>query len=450
MSTFFDDFTETTVSDGAVSGFSQPWISDSNWSIAGDVLTHQTASNAAARLLVAEGFTGTDMDACVMSTAYRTDAPNFPQGNYHTLILRASGTMATRTGIVIHVRSTGNVSSIEPMTIQIHEATGGPLNLLREIVIPGWITGHSNRPIRVRARVSDRTVQAKAWFDGQPEPAWMIQATTKVVSPGGAGFAGWGDSQQEFHWFGASTEGAPQQGPAVGPDRHAADYRGPAALAVSMSYPLYGDGTDPHPDCYTMPNDDREVALPTYKSGRQRALTIDAQITDQYPVPGIIPQGFAHCSKFSGTVIRNTIDPTFPGDYTGWQTDYLTNPFNGWTKVMTAETYDLAHARPGDVWVTRDPGHVFVWIGAHAGHSDVVSEAAYNGVNAEYGLSRVGSLRRFYLNAQGLDHIDRPYDCWRFTGKPGRQWLMQTPTGVTRVAAYLQTPDGLTPVDPPD
>lgn len=195
------------------------------------------------------------------------------------------------------------------------------------------------------------------------------------------------------------------------------DYSSPAALASSMSWPLYDGGTASNPYSFTGirgDDSDTDAVLPAYTSARQEAA--EKQIWAGIEL-GELPMDseYGHCSNFVATVIINTLTPNFP-TFTGAMNRWMRDPSNGWVVIGGSENYDPTMYQPGDVFLTRGSGHTFMWIGEHGRHEDVIAEAAF----ASDERTRTASLRRYPLDlSTGEDGLGRVYDVWRYIGDVG-------------------------------
>ena len=377
-----------------------------------------------------------DVQVAALAQAYNMADMSRPSGASRTLIVRHTA----GSSIVVDLLSASN-----QLTLRVRDRIGSSFHLRGSARFGTWNRFHGDHLFRTRVRVVDDTVQAKIWWDCEPEPAgWMVSCTTTVTAPGLIGLGCEGVAVQEFRWLGFSTDdSAPPQGPQGIVSKDAADFTGLIPLIESMCWPLYGDGTASHPNALVHPDDDVGAATPGYRAARARAIEVMVANRNGAPPPGDIPHGYSHCSRFAGTVVTNVIDPRFAADYTEWQNAFVGEYSNGWVQVGSSEHYDSSWCRPGDVWVTKDPGHVFIWVGEYGGYSDVIAEAAYNGLDMKYGLSRVGCLRRYYLTASGRDTVGRRYAVWRFIGRQPKRAFLQTANGMVQVDTFLQTEDGV-------
>lgn len=437
------DFTNTEVVDGVPTGFDIPWTNapvwfkDANGSL---VKSGDGAGNSGgSRYLSIPGVEATDVDIKVASTVYRSNMANYPVGNYRTLICRSGGTLSSRTGIIVHIRQPTSGEGIgDRAVVQIHEAKGGSPVLIGQHTIYGMNAGHHTHTLRARVNLKGSEIKVKVWGDQNNEPdKWNAIQEVSLLTPGGFGFGAWGFQQEEFHWFSYDTDGveAPN-GPIHMPDfgKGEPDYTSLVNLAISCSYPLYGDGKSHDPRANIPAKDDLTVVLPAMRKARMAAIKKSHEVFDHMPVVGDINGGYAHCSRTAGTWIRLTTDGTMPGDWTEWQNAYFEDWTNGWRKVMSSSTYDITKAMPGDVWVTDGPGHVFIWIGEHGGHSDVIAEASWWGWNNPG--SRVASLRRYAIDGIA-DNQNRHYGCWRYFGKPEKGLYLQTQNGLIEMESSM-------------
>lgn len=434
-------------SSSTLTGLVRMWGDTAPWSIADGRLRRDEVGAEEAQPLALTAVPATaDGEVVALTQCYQYTTIDRPIGVNRGVAVRVSSTGGPgRHAIVAHI-----LVHDGRLVLRVQQTVGEATTTLGSVAVGEWSHLYSDHLIRIRLRADGAMVRASAWMDTEDEPRqWMLTAATTVLASGRIGVMGQGIAVQEYVWVGAGTgrDAAPVGGQGL-PAETGADFRGVVPLMLSMCYPLYGDGTQADPRALTYPGNDIDAALPGYRAARARAIRIAMQNRVTYPPPGDTRVGYSHCSRFSGTVIINTLDPLFAADYTLWQNQYMADYRNGWVQVGSGETYDPSWCRPGDVWITREQGHVFVWLGQHGGHQDVIAEAAFNGINGEYGYSRVGSLRRYYLDANGQDHIGRPYSAWRFVGRPPNRFLLQTAAGLEDVEAYLQTADSLVPQSP--
>ncbi|MFT3942705.1 MAG: hypothetical protein QM705_02610 [Ancrocorticia sp.] len=206
------------------------------------------------------------------------------------------------------------------------------------------------------------------------------------------------------------------------------DYSSPAALAISLSFPLYGPGEKhgkkTHPGAYTDGGDnDQQLVRSSYKQARAHAIEMTANVWNSSPA--FEESSWANCSAFTATVINNTVDPTFPSNLVRNQYAYMSKPENGWIRVGPAADYRPEMYKPGDIFITtggglaalpeEEGGHTFMWIGDYGGLSEVIAESAYGSKgssSAKLPALRVNALK------DGVDGRGRDYDVWRFVGKP--------------------------------
>lgn len=222
---------------------------------------------------------------------------------------------------------------------------------------------------------------------------------------------------------GAPASSAPPLGNAAG--EPAPEVQEAVDLAIDLSFPLFENGLKPSPQSLVNRGDrvrsDRNDASDEYRAARLAAINAGRQAGNE-----LLPQNrrmrYAHCSQYISTVVLNTVDPEFAGNLTVRQNEYLNDPesgwMNGWVKIGASEDYDPETYRPGDIFLTRGVGHVFMWIGEHDGYDDVISDAAYFN-RRDHELLRLPSLRRYSLDAEtGEDSSGRAYDVWRYVGDP--------------------------------
>lgn len=191
-------------------------------------------------------------------------------------------------------------------------------------------------------------------------------------------------------------------------------------LAIRLATPLGPKGkADPKSfvNRGDVVRDDRDLAGAYYRTERNNAIRVASAAGNPF-LPEEDRRRYAHCSQYMSTVILNTIDPMYPGDLTAHQYPYMKNPANGWVQVGTSESYDPSTYKPGDVFLTRGPGHTFMWIGEHGGYSDVVAEASFAAEDSAQ--LKLPSLKRYSINTNtGIDGDGRAYDVWRFVGRDG-------------------------------
>lgn len=202
-----------------------------------------------------------------------------------------------------------------------------------------------------------------------------------------------------------------------------ADFSSPAALAISLSYPLYKNGTAQHPGS-KIPGGpiDQELASDLYKQVRKDAWAKSVKYGSR--APAWYAEGYANCSAFTGmaTIIAEGGDPTFPGFHTNRQLDYVSDPANGWVRVADGSNYKEKQLEPGDLFITENEpagvmGHTWMWIGEHEGVPNVVSQASYasaaSGAKALLPELQIDPLR---TSTTGKDKSGRSYGVWRWTG----------------------------------
>lgn len=194
--------------------------------------------------------------------------------------------------------------------------------------------------------------------------------------------------------------------------------------AIALSFPLHESGRKADPRAFVNRNDtvrsDRDEASGDYRQARLDAIAAGTQAGNEY-LPEDKRTRYAHCSQYIGTVMLNSIDTGFPANLTKSQNEYMNDPsrgwINGWVKVGATEDYDPELYRPGDIFLTRGAGHVFMWIGEHDGQEDIVSDASLR--LRESKNLRLPSLRKSPIDERtGADQRDRPYDIWRYVGDP--------------------------------
>lgn len=435
------DFQNVTVTGGAVEGFSQPWDQYSGWAKREGRLQKPEEAAYGNRALTLDALPpAQDVEVVALTQAYNLSRYARPVGANRGILVRAAGGAANPTGIVVDV-----FTDADRIHLRGRELVAGEMRLLFLQTYESWARIHGDHLFRIRVKTIGSTVRAKIWWDHKPEPEhWTVSATTTVTEPGRVGVFPQGTFVQEYVWFGYSDQpdtSAPMGGPGL-TDKMGADYRGLIPLVEGMCYPIVADNpTGFPPESETNVKNDIEVARPAYRAARSRAIEIMTENRLPVPTPGDIPLGYSHCSRFSGTVILNLIDRTMAAEMTASQNAYFEDWRNGWVQVGSSEHYDPSWCRPGDVWVTREPGHVWVWIGDYGGYNDVIAEAQFNGLLTQQ--SRVGLLRRWNMPASGIAANGRSYSAWRFIGRQPKRAFLQTANGMVQVDTFLQTEDGV-------
>ena len=206
------------------------------------------------------------------------------------------------------------------------------------------------------------------------------------------------------------------------------DYSSAAALAISLSYPLYGPskeyGEKSHPYAYTGGGDnDQKLVSSSYKQARDRAIAMTANTWNSSRP--LRDRSWANCSAFTGTVINNTLDPNFPSNLVRNQYAYINKPENGWVNIGSAANYRPEKYEPGDIFISNggglsslpdeEGGHTFIWIGDYNGLKEVIAESSYGSegsTGAKLPVLRINALK------DGTDSRGRDYEVWRFIGKP--------------------------------
>lgn len=219
----------------------------------------------------------------------------------------------------------------------------------------------------------------------------------------------------------APASSAPALGKAAG--EPAPEVQEAVDLAIDLSFPLFENGRKAAPQSFVNRGDrvrsDRNEASDEYRAARLAAINAGRQAGNE-----LLPQNrrmrYAHCSQYVSTVVLTTLDAEFAGNLTVRQDEYLNDPtqgwMNGWVKVGNSQDYDPSLYRPGDIFLTRGPGHVFFWIGEHGGFDDVISDASFFAEKDSEKL-RLPSLRRYFMKPEsGVDSEGRSYDVWRYVG----------------------------------
>ena len=161
-------------------------------------------------------------------------------------------------------------------------------------------------------------------------------------------------------------------------------------LAISLSYETTAES-------YVYPSDTygKSKAKPEYIAAKEKA----EETTGKDPVSSNL---FASCDRFVATVVRLTLDPTFPWGDTTALGKYLLDS-DKWQQYTTK-----SEAQPGDVWVTKSKGHVIMYIGEYNG-VDSIAHASY--------MERVAGIGSAnYLSENLVDTNGRAYYGYRFVG----------------------------------
>ena len=181
------------------------------------------------------------------------------------------------------------------------------------------------------------------------------------------------------------------------------NYSSPANLAISISWPLYKDGTRADSRSYTgvrRYDAESDAVLPAYRQARE--LAVKRQVWDDDP-RGLLSNDelFGRCSAFVATIVIDTITPVFTQS-TLRMYPWISDPANGWTLVGDTEHYDPDSYEPGDIFLT-----------------DVIADAALG--NKAGTTTRVGALRRSIIDPKtGTDSKGRHYDVWRYAADPAQ------------------------------
>lgn len=165
-----------------------------------------------------------------------------------------------------------------------------------------------------------------------------------------------------------------------------------AKFAISIAYPR-----DQHAKANVSGNPyGTNVATKKYLQAKQNAMKLGTS-------PEGMPSLFASCDRFVATVIINTTDRNFPWGSTTEQQNYLSKSpkWKQYTKK--------SEAQPGDVWVTKQNGHVILYAGKYQG-IDTIVHASY--------LEFVGRVdNASYLNENMIDLGSREYYGYHYIGK---------------------------------
>lgn len=200
-----------------------------------------------------------------------------------------------------------------------------------------------------------------------------------------------------------------------------ADYTSAKSLAVSLSYPIYGDGSKSHPASFTGGGRiDAELASNVYKDVKTRARAVAKDFNNRYPPSDIA--NYADCGAFVASIIINLIDPDFPGLLVDRQREYVEQPQNGWGKVADGENYEESELQTGDLFISKnsaEPDHVWMWLGEVNGHQNVIADASFGreGSPSAY----LPSLRINPLQSAPQDSRGRSYEIWRYGNGQGSQ-----------------------------
>lgn len=189
-------------------------------------------------------------------------------------------------------------------------------------------------------------------------------------------------------------------------------------LAVSLSYPLMGNGKDVPKRAFTggKANENKRASA-NYKKVRAAAIK-KAKAKGVRSLPA--KRAWANCGSFIATVLNVTVDPRFPGEWVATQRNYLhkKGKKNGWKRVGYTSKYNAKAYKPGDIFLTTaaSPGsnHIFMWVGNWGGKKEVISEASV-------GSNKTAFLPALSINKMnrktGKDSRGRGYEIWRYVGK---------------------------------
>lgn len=358
-----------------------------------------------------------DVEVLAVYRAVRTFSASYPRRVLNTKIITLRETGTSRINIGLDHSGLGLRVTVSEGDVPL---AGGHV----EGYLGNYWAGHW---VRLRVQAFGKFIRVKAWFDGLPEPAeWCLVTTTEHVKPGTVGLdnSGTSDNISEFGWASISTGGSEVRVPGnmIYKGRHA-DYSNLKNLLVSVSTPLVPEvASDPRaydPASETYFFDDVNIISPAQRDLRARAIETALRVGNPTPPAQDGPGGYPHCSRFAASVVIPMIDPMFPGDLTTIQGAYLEDPRNGWERI--GDGTDRSATKLGDVWVTREPGHVFIYVGEYGGFPDVIADASYGGGGGENGTrgnSYVARLRRWYLRTDGRDLASRYYYGYRYVGRP--------------------------------
>lgn len=198
-------------------------------------------------------------------------------------------------------------------------------------------------------------------------------------------------------------------------------YESAAQMAIALSFPLHGAGktADPRSRIAGGPGD-KELASALYKTSKVSAWEKSVQYGSTFPAwPG---ESYANCSAFTATAVIHTLDPTFPGNFTNKQREYVEDRSNGWVKVADSESgYNREKLEPGDIFLSKPKtgvmGHTWMWIGDHEGKRNVISQASFGSIGKTAQLPALQLDPILVANkADGTDRLGRAYDAWRYSG----------------------------------
>lgn len=161
------------------------------------------------------------------------------------------------------------------------------------------------------------------------------------------------------------------------------------SMSVAMSYPNSPASRVGPGDAYG-----KNKAKPEYIQAKKEAEAIGGKD----PATGF----YASCDRFVATVVKIHMDPDIPWGSTANQGEYLKNSPK-WQQYTTK-----AEAQPGDVWITKQRGHVVMYLGEVNG-VDTIAHASY--------FTRVAALGNAnYLSANLVDTGGRAYYGYRYIG----------------------------------
>jgi hypothetical protein len=201
------------------------------------------------------------------------------------------------------------------------------------------------------------------------------------------------------------------------------DYSSTPKLAISLSYPFYAVNAEERNAAAitgwsiasTYKEEDPTEKGPKYDtplaSDGYKEATMLADEKGEKVGNSDKSNGFANCSAFTGTVIKNTVDPKFPGKLCSLQVAYMKKAGSNWKQIGSTETgkYKPSDYKPGDIIISDIIGHTFMWIGDYGGEKEVVAEAAFTS----------GYLPTLRINpAKESDSKGRFYEVWRYQGNP--------------------------------
>lgn len=129
------------------------------------------------------------------------------------------------------------------------------------------------------------------------------------------------------------------------------------------------------------------------------------------------PNLYASCDRFIATVIKNTVDVNIPWGSTTEQYNYL-NSSPKWKRFDKK-----SEAKPGDIFVTIENGHITMYIGNYKGVDSLVDASHTQRVGLIYNSS--------YINENLQDTTARQYAGFHFVGNGGSNAAASEATSIT-------------------